>query len=51
MPYILEGRTTYPEWHGKSEHIGYMSKIFKTEQEDLYTHTMLGVAIGTLILI
>lgn len=58
MPYILEvqkfnpeGRNTYPEWHGKSEHIGYMNKIFKTEQEDLYTHTMLGVAIGTLILI
>ena len=58
MPYILEvqkfnpeGRTTYPEWHGKREHIVYMNKIFKTEQEDLYTHTMLGVAIGTLILI
>ena len=40
MPYILEvqkfnpeGRNTYPEWHGKSEHIGYMNKIFKTEQE------------------
>lgn len=40
MPYILEvqefnpeGHNVYPEWHGKSEHIGYMNKIFKTEQE------------------
>ena len=40
MPYILEvqefnpeGQNVYPEWHGKSEHIGYINKIFKTEQE------------------
>jgi hypothetical protein len=40
MPYILEvqefnpeGHNVYPECHGKSEHIGYMNKIFKTKQE------------------
>ncbi len=40
MPYILEvqefnpcGHNAYPEWNGKSNHIGYMNKIFKTKQE------------------
>ena len=40
MPYILEvqkfnnvGEYDYPSWNGKSEHIGYMNKIFKTRQE------------------
>jgi hypothetical protein len=40
MPYILEvqqfnntGHNDYPEWNGKSEHIGYMNKIFKTKEE------------------
>ena len=35
MPYVLEvqkfnptGHISYPEWHGKSEHIGYMNKLF-----------------------
>ena len=37
--YILEiqrfdnnGPTTHPEWNGKSEHVGYMNKIFETKQ-------------------
>ena len=40
MPYILEVQrfyenihNLYPEWNGKSEHIGYMNKIFKTKKE------------------
>ena len=40
MHYILEvqkfnsnGHREHPEWNGKSEHIGYMNKIFKTKQE------------------
>ena len=40
MPYILKvqkidlfGHKVHPEWYGKSEHIGYMNKIFKTKQE------------------
>lgn len=40
MPYILEvqkfninGHNAYPEWNGKSEHIGYINKVFKTKQE------------------
>lgn len=40
MPYILEvqkfnihGHNSYPEWNGKSEHIGYMNKVFKTKKE------------------
>ncbi len=40
MPYILEvqhfnanGHNENPEWNGKCEHIGYMNKIFKTQQE------------------
>ena len=40
MPYILEvqhldinGHNEYPAWNGKSEHIGYMNKIFRTRQE------------------
>jgi len=40
MPYILEvqkfninGHNVYPEWNGKSEHIGYINKLFKTKQE------------------
>jgi hypothetical protein len=40
MPYILEvqyfyvdGHKTYPEWNGKSEHVGYMNKIFNTKQK------------------
>ncbi len=40
MPYVLEvqkfnsyGHKEHPEWHGKSEHIGYMNKIFMTKQE------------------
>ena len=40
MPYILEvqhfysdGHKIHPEWNGKSEHIGYMNKIFKSKQE------------------
>lgn len=38
MPYILEvqrfdgnGHMIHPEWNGKSEHIGYMNKLFKTK--------------------
>jgi hypothetical protein len=37
--YILEvqrfdirGHKSHPEWNGKSEHVGYMKKIFKTQQ-------------------
>lgn len=40
MPYILEvqkfdinGHTTHPEWNGKSEHVGYLNKVFNTKQE------------------
>jgi hypothetical protein len=40
MPYILEvqkfninGHKAHPEWNGKSEHIGYINKIFKTKQQ------------------
>ena len=41
MPYyILEVQkmdliyhNAYPEWNGKSEHIGYINKVFKTKQE------------------
>lgn len=40
MPYILEvqqfdihGHIIHPEWNGKSQHIGYMNKIFKTKQD------------------
>ena len=40
MPYILEvqhfyldGDKIHPEWNGKSEHIGYMNKIFNTKQK------------------
>jgi len=40
MPYILEvqkfninSHNAYPEWNGKSEHIGYVNKLFKTKQE------------------
>ena len=35
MPYILEVQkfNTYPEWNGKSEHIGYVNKVFKTKEE------------------
>ena len=40
MPYILEvqqfntnGHNIHPEWNGKSEHIGYINKIFKTKKE------------------
>ena len=40
MPYILEvqkfninGHNAYPELNGKSEHIGYVNKVFKTKQE------------------
>lgn len=40
MPYMLEvqkfnpnGHNEHPEWNGKSEHVGYMNKIFKTQQE------------------
>jgi hypothetical protein len=40
MPYILEvqrfdidGHRIHPEWNGKSEHIGYMNKIFKTKKQ------------------
>ncbi len=29
----LNGHNEHPEWNGKSEHIGYMNKIFKTKQE------------------
>lgn len=39
MPYILEvqkfnidGHKEHPEWNGKSEHIGYINKVFKTKQ-------------------
>jgi len=38
--YILEvqqfdcmGHLTHPKWNGQSEHIGYMDKIFKTQQD------------------
>jgi len=40
MPYILEvqkfncnGHSEHPEWNGKSEHIGYMNKVFITKHE------------------
>jgi len=40
MVYILEvqkfnsdGHNLHPEWNGKSEHIGYMNKLFKTKLE------------------
>lgn len=40
MPYILEvqrfnpmGHIEHPEWKGKSEHVGYMNKIFRTKNE------------------
>ena len=40
MPYVLEvqkfnctGHLDYPEYNGKSEHIGYMNKVFKSKQE------------------
>ncbi len=40
MSYILEvqcfnanGHNIHPEWNGKSEHVGYMNKVFKTKQE------------------
>ena len=40
MPYILEvqkfnsyGNKEHPDWNGKSEHIGYINKLFKTQQE------------------
>jgi hypothetical protein len=40
MTYILEvqkynfdGHHIYPKWNGKSEHVGYINKIFKTKQE------------------
>ena len=40
MPYILEvqkfdpnGHILHPEWNGKSEHIGYINKLFKTKQK------------------
>jgi hypothetical protein len=40
MPYILEvqkfnsdGHNTHPEWNGKSEHMGYVNKTFKTKKE------------------
>ncbi len=40
MPYILEvqkynpdGHNAHPEWNGKSEHIGYLNKVFRTQHE------------------
>jgi hypothetical protein len=40
MPFILEvqyfnidGHLNHPEWNGKSEHIGYMNKLFKTKKK------------------
>jgi len=40
MPYILEvqkfniyGHNDHPEWNGKSEHIGYINKLFKSKQK------------------
>lgn len=40
MPYILEvqkfnpnGHTENPEWNGKSEHLGYINKVFKSKKE------------------
>ena len=40
MPYILEvqkfninGHNDFPEWNGKSEHIGYVNKVFETKQD------------------
>ena len=40
MPYILEvqkyhvtGNHDFPQYNGKSEHIGYMNKVFKTKKE------------------
>ena len=39
MSYILEvqkfnsdGHKEHPEWNGKSEHVGYINKLFKTKQ-------------------
>jgi len=31
--YNFEGHYKYPEWNGRSEHIGYINKIFNTKQE------------------
>jgi len=40
MPYILEvqkfnvmGHQDFPHYNGKSEHIGYMNKVFKTKTD------------------
>jgi len=37
MPYILEIQQFHPrpdsDWNGKSIHLGYMNKIFKTKKE------------------
>ena len=37
MPYILEVQKFNPDrlpfWNGKSEHIGYMNKVFRTRNE------------------
>jgi hypothetical protein len=29
----IDGHILHPEWNGKSEHIGYMNKLFKTKQK------------------
>ena len=40
MPYVLEvqkfnvtGNHDFPQYNGKSEHIGYMNKVFKTNKD------------------
>ena len=40
MPYILEvqrfnpsGHEIHPNWNGKSEHVGYINKVFATQKE------------------
>jgi hypothetical protein len=40
MSFILEvqrfnpnGHKDHPGWNGKSEHVGYMNKVFKTKEE------------------
>jgi hypothetical protein len=31
--FYVNGHIEHPEWNGKSEHIGYINKIFKTKQQ------------------
>ena len=31
--FYIDGHILHPEWNGKSEHVGYMNKHFRTKQE------------------